>query len=220
MKLKAGRELSQLEIIKRLNLMEIEYNPNIMGKKYYIDLYNKAIQSSQNVEKIKNDVEKDKMYMDFYNQKLKKKNECSFEIAKIKNNNKNKLQTNNNYNKYILCDTTTTTTYGGKKNFNFFSNFNNSLMNKIVIGHLCFTTYDYAINNKNDLSKIVDKIMIHLNEIKKTALIKIYPDIKKRIIDMFNIIENSIADKYSFIPYLLFIILLYILLFIINKKRK
>ena len=53
MKLKAGRELSQLEIIKRLNLMEIEYNPNIMGKKYYIDLYNKAIQSSQNVEKIK-----------------------------------------------------------------------------------------------------------------------------------------------------------------------
>jgi hypothetical protein len=220
MKLKAGRELSQLEIIKRLNLMEIEYNPNIMGKKYYIDLYNKAIQSSQNVEKIKNDVEKDKMYMDFYNQKLKKKNECSFEIAKIKNNNKNKLQTNNNYNKYFLCDTTTTTTYGGKKNFNFFSNFNNSLMNKIVIGHLCFTTYDYAINNKNDLSKIVDKIMIHLNEIKKTALIKIYPDIKKRIIDMFNKIENSIADKYSFIPYLLFIILLYILLFIINKKRK
>jgi hypothetical protein len=220
MKLKAGRELSQLEIIKRLNLMEIEYNPNIMGKKYYIDLYNKAIQSSQNVEKIKNDVEKDKMYMDFYNQKLKKKNECSFEIAKIKNNNKNKLQTNNNYNKYFLCDTTTTTTYGGKKNFNFFSNFNNSLMNKIVIGHLCYTTYDYAINNKNDLSKIVDKIMIHLNEIKKTALIKIYPDIKKRIIDMFNKIENSIADKYSFIPYLLFIILLYILLFIINKKRK
>jgi hypothetical protein len=220
MKLKAGRELSQLEIIKRLNLMEIEYNPNIMGKKYYIDLYNKAIQSSRNVEKIKNDVEKDKMYMDFYNQKLKKKNECSFEIAKIKNNNKNKLQTNNNYNKYILCDTTITTTYGGKKNFNFFSNFNNSLMNKIVIGHLCFTTYDYAINNKNDLSKIVDKIMIHLNEIKKTALIKIYPDIKKRIIDMFNKIENSIADKYSFIPYLLFIILLYILLFIINKKRK
>ena len=220
MKLKAGRELSQLEIIKRLNLMEIEYNPNIMGKKYYIDLYNKAIQSSRNVEKIKNDVEKDKMYMDFYNQKLKKKNECSFEIAKIKNNNKNKLQTNNNYNKYILCDTTTTTTYGRKKNFNFFSNFNNSLMNKIVIGHLCFTTYDYAINNKNDLSKIVDKIMIHLNEIKKTALIKIYPDIKKRIIDMFNKIENSIADKYSFIPYLLFIILLYIVLFIINKKRK
>ena len=219
MKLKAGRELSQLEIIKRLNLMEIEYNPNIMGKKYYIDLYNKAIQSSRNVEKIKNDVEKDKMYMDFYNQKLKKKNECSFEIGKTKNNNK--VQTNNNYNKYFLADTTTTTTtYGGKKNFNFFSNFNNSLMNKIVISHLCFTTYDYAINNKNDLSKIVDKIMIHLNEIKKTALIKIYPDIKKRIIDMFNKIENSIADKYSFIPYLLFIILLYILLFIINKKRK
>ena len=80
MKLKDGKELSQLEIIKRLNLMGIGYNPEIIGKKYYIDLYNEAIRSSKNKLKIKNDIEKDQIYMNFYNQKLRKRKECYFQI--------------------------------------------------------------------------------------------------------------------------------------------
>ncbi len=213
MKLKAGRELSQLEIIKRLNLMEIEYNPTIMGKKYYIDLYNKAIESPINIEKIKNDIKKDKMYMDFYNQKLKKKTECSFEIGTTKNN-KDIHNNNNNYKKYIFGNNIT---YGEKKHF--FSDFNSGLMNKIVISHLCYTTYEYANNNKNKISKIFSNIMIPINAIKKTTLLYIYPEIKKKIIDICTIFENSIIDKFSFIPYLVFIIILLVLIFIIKKKK-
>ena len=66
MKFKNGKELSYLELIKRLNIMGVEYNSNIIGKKYYIDLYNNAIKSSKNKEKIKNDIEKDQIYINFY----------------------------------------------------------------------------------------------------------------------------------------------------------
>ena len=54
MKLKSGKDLSQLEIIKRLNTMGIEYNSDIIGKNYYIKLYNEAIQSNENT--IKNNI--------------------------------------------------------------------------------------------------------------------------------------------------------------------
>ena len=45
MRMKSGKELTHLEIIKRLNLMGVNYDSSIIGKKYYIDLYNKEIQS-------------------------------------------------------------------------------------------------------------------------------------------------------------------------------
>ena len=35
--------------------MGIEYNSDIIGKNYYIDLYNEAIKSSENLAKIKNE---------------------------------------------------------------------------------------------------------------------------------------------------------------------
>ena len=60
MKLKDGRDLSHLEIIKRLNIMGIGYNPDIIGKNYYIDLYNKAIKSPSNIEKIKKEIKSEK----------------------------------------------------------------------------------------------------------------------------------------------------------------
>ena len=51
--MKSGKELTQLEIMKRLNTMGIEYNSDIIGKNYYINLYDEAISSSVNVLKIK-----------------------------------------------------------------------------------------------------------------------------------------------------------------------
>ena len=212
MKLKNGRELSILEIIKRLNIMGIEYNSDIIGKKYYIELYDKAIKSPSNLEKIKNDINKDKMYMDFYNQKLKKKTECSFIIG----NENNLLYNNipNNNNKYILTDNIKC------RKKNFFNDFNGGLMNKIVTGHLCFTAYDYAVNNKNKFENIINKIMIPINELKKSKLINIYPDIKKEIFEIMNKFEKLNIDKFSIIAFLILIILTYILIRLVLKKNK
>ena len=81
MKLKSGKDLSQYEIKKRLNTMGIKYNSDIIGKNYYINLYDEAILSNSNIMKIKNDLDKDKMYTDFYNKKLRKVNECSLRIC-------------------------------------------------------------------------------------------------------------------------------------------
>ena len=105
MKLKSGKELSQLEIMKRLNAMEIKYNSDIIGKNYYINLYDEAIQSNSNLMKIMTDLNKDKMHTDFYNQKLRKVNECSLRICD--NNNKNLYKYALHNNNLILrknCD--------------------------------------------------------------------------------------------------------------------
>ena len=63
--------------------MGIGYDSDIIGKNYYIELYNKAIKTPLNREKIKSEIKKDEIYMNFYNQKLRKRNECSFEINNI-----------------------------------------------------------------------------------------------------------------------------------------
>ena len=136
MKLKDGKYLSHLEIIKRLNLMGIGYDSDIIGKNYYIELYNKAIKTPLNREKIKSEIKKDEIYMNFYNQKLRKRNECSFEISNISYNNK----IDNNY-KYNFHEN------NNSKKIPFFDEFNGALMNNILFSHLCYTTYDYAKNN-------------------------------------------------------------------------
>ena len=71
MRLKSGKELPQFVLLKRLNLMGVNYNKNILGKNYYADLYDKEIKSIENQFKIKNELEKDSAYQNYFNQKLK-----------------------------------------------------------------------------------------------------------------------------------------------------
>ena len=212
MKLKDGKELSQLEIIKRLNIMGIGYNPEIIGKKYYIDLYNEAIRSSKNKQKIKKDIEKDQMYLDFYNQKLRKRKECSFAI----NTEKNILYNNiNNYDyKYNFNDNN----LNNKKYF--FTDFNGGLLNKIAMAHLCYSTYDYARNNTNQFEKIYNKFIIPINAIKKFTTINIYPEIKKRILQLLDIIDSLIIDEYSYMIFLSFLMVILTVFILIIKRYK
>ena len=214
MKLKDGKGLSYLEIIKRLNLMGIEYNSDIIGKKYYIDLYNKAIQSPFNQEKIKKDLEKDKIYMDFFNQKLKKRKECSFEISNHKNLMYNNCQNNQNDNEYNFND---------KNIYNkkiFFGNFNGALAGNIVLSHLCLTTFNYTRYNIKKYENICKKIMIPIHAIKKFTTINIYPEIKKGLQELINIIDNLIVNEYNYIIYFCFIIFLFIIIKYIIKRIK
>ena len=213
MKLKSGKELSQLEIIKRLNLMGVNYNSDIIGKNYYINLYNKSIQSEQNKTKIKNELEKDQLYIDFYNQKLRKRNECSFEI----NINENLSNTNIRNNKY-------------KKNFNenfpnqnktFFGDFNTPLFKKIIFSHLCFNAYEYSIKNKNKIEKIYNKFIIPIQAIKKYTILNIYPEIKKGIFEIIKFMDKFMIDKYNIIIIIIFIVLVvYVFLYIKKLKIK
>ena len=129
MKMKSGKELTQLEIMKRLNTMGIEYNSDIIGKNYYINLYDEAIRSSVNVLKIKKDIEKDKLYAAIYTQKLRKVNECTLkldnDINKINYINDQENKSNrNNVNKNLE-----------KKGF--FSDFDGSFFAKINLGSNC-----------------------------------------------------------------------------------
>ena len=94
MKLKSGKDLSQLEIMKRLNTMGIKYNPDIIGKNYYINLYDKEINSPINQEKIKNELEKDKIYIEYLNNNLRIRKESSIKYFVGKKN----TQSNNNRN--------------------------------------------------------------------------------------------------------------------------
>lgn len=208
MKLKDGKYLSHLEIIKRLNLMGIGYDSDIIGKNYYIELYNKAIKTPLNREKIKSEIKKDEIYMNFYNQKLRKRNECSFEINNISYNNK----IDNNY-KYNFHEN------NNSKKIPFSGEFNGALMNNILFSHLCYTTYDYAKNNKNKIGKILNKVSIPINAIKKYSMINIYPEIKIGIKKIINIIDNNlIGDKYNYIIYFSFIILIITVIHFIKKK--
>ena len=209
MKFKNGKELSYLELIKRLNIMGVEYNSNIIGKKYYIDLYNNAIKSSKNKEKIKNDIEKDQIYINFYNEKLKKRKECSFLIEKEKNIIDNNLQIYNNKNYKE--------NYNSKKNL--FRDFNGSLLNKIVLSHLCFITYDHAKKNSETFEKILNKLNIPIHALNKISIKNACSKIKEIIIELINIIDIIIIDKFSYIVIFSFIVILFII-FIFFIKRK
>ena len=209
MKFKNGKELSYLELIKRLNIMGVEYNSNIIAKKYYIDLYNNAIKSSKNKEKIKNDIEKDQIYINFYNEKLKKRKECSFLIEKEKNIMDNNLQ--------IYNDKNYKENFNSKKNL--FRDFNGSLLNKIVLSHLCFIAYDHAKNNSETFQKILNKLNIPIHALNKISIKNACSKIKEIIIELINIMDIIIIDKFSYIVIFSFIVILFII-FIFFIKRK
>ena len=205
MKLKSGKELSHLEIIKRLNLMGIQYNRDIIGKKYYIDLYNKAIESPVNIEKIEKDIKKDQMYTDFYNVKLRKRNECSFKI----NGEENMY---NNGDKFIFKNET----FCQKQKF--WKIFPGALFNKLLLAHFCFTSYNYGKKHYNKLEKIANMAMFPA--MKKYTMIYVCPQVKKIAIEVINFVNSLYIDDFDLIVFITFIILFFVILrsFVIKKK--
>ena len=208
MKMKSGKELTQLEIMKRLNAMGIEYNSDIIGKNYYINLYDEAIRSSVNVLKIKKDIEKDKLYAAFYTQKLRKVNECTLkldnDINKINYINDQENKSNrNNVNKNLE-----------KKGF--FSDFDGSFLQKLIWAQIA---YNFIEVNKNGINKIVNSLpkLIPIQAIKKDTLINIYPAIVSKINRVMDVLNNLIADKFLVISFLVFLVLI-IAIFLLFKK--
>ena len=209
MKLKSGKDLSQLEIMKRLNTMGIKYNPDIIGKNYYINLYDEAVQSNSNLMKIKTDLNKDKMHTDFFNQKLRKVNVCSLRICEKSNN--------------ICKDYLSSNNLVSRKNNSqkgFFSDFNGSLINKILIAQL---SCDFLDVNKEYIDNIkinIPKINIPFQAIKKDTLINIYPEIVKKLNTILDILNDLLAEKFILISIITFVILLIIILLIFHRRKK
>ena len=211
MKMKSGKELTQLEIMKRLNTMGIEYNSDIIGKNYYINLYDEAIRSSVNVLKIKKDIEKDKLYAAFYTQKLRKVNECTLkldnDINKINYINDQENKSNrNNVNKNLE-----------KKGF--FSDFDGSFLQKLIWAQIA---YNFIEVNKNGINKLVNSLpkLIPIQAIKKDTLINIYPAIVSKINRVMDVLNNLIADKFLVISFLMFLVLTIVIFLLFKKTLK
>ena len=211
MKMKSGKELTQLEIMKRLNTMGIEYNSDIIGKNYYINLYDEAIRSSVNVLKIKKDIEKDKLYAAFYTQKLRKVNECTLKL----NNDINKIN-------YINDQENKSNRNNVNKNLEkkgFFSDFDGSFLQKLIWAQIA---YNFIEVNKNGINKLVNALpkLIPIQAIKKDTLINIYPAIVSKINRVMDILNNLIADKFLVISFLMFLVLIIVIFLLFKKTLK
>ena len=212
MKLKSGKELSQLEIMKRLNTMGIEYNADIIGKNYYINLYDEAIRSSINVLKIKNDIEKDKMYSAFYNQKLRKVNECTLRLDNEMNNRNN---INKNENK---CNISNVNKNIGKQGF--FSDFDGIFLKKLLMAQIAYNFVEVNKKNINKIGNSIPKLLIPLQAIKKYTMINIYPSIVSKINRIMDILNNLIVDKFLVISFLIFLVLIIVIFLLFKKALK
>jgi len=212
MKLKSGKELSQLEIMKRLNTMGIEYNADIIGKNYYINLYDEAIRSSINVLKIKNDIEKDKMYSAFYNQKLRKVNECTLRLDNEMNNMNN---INKNENK---CNISNVNKNIGKQGF--FSDFDGIFLKKLLMAQIAYNFVEVNKKNINKIGNSIPKLLIPLQAIKKYTMINIYPSIVSKINKVMDILNNLIVDKFLVISFLIFSVLMIVIFLLFKKALK
>jgi len=208
MKIKSGKELNYLELIKRLNKMNIKYNPEILGKKYYIDLYDKAIQSTENIEKINNEIMKDKLYKDFFNEKLRKRNEYSFEI--IQSNHSNYNLSNNNMNNY---------NYVNKKE-GFFSEFNPKYIQNSLITTACFVSVEYASNHPKNVNKLLNKIKLPFQAIKKISSFTFIQKINNTIMKMANFISELSFDKFCLMKFFILILVIVTMVLFVLKKRK
>ena len=207
MKLKSGKDLSQLEIIKRLNTMGIEYNSDIIGKNYYIKLYNEAIQSKENLIKIKKDIEKDKMYSDFYNQKLRIVPECSLGFR-----NEKKIIKKTNFNTKNLVKN------NNKKGF--FCDYECSLWRKLMVTRIA---YDFVDANGEIIDKVgskIPKLFIPIEALKKYTMINIYPTFKTKLGEIMDILNNLFAEKFLLISIIIFFALIIIIIFLLYKKRR
>ena len=195
MRLKSGKELTQLALLKRLNLMGVNYNKNILGKNYYIDLYDKEIQSAENQFKIKNELEKDIAYQNFINRKLQPQKNTTLLFTKNDSNIKN------NSNKIFLTDFTkevfwTTTFYS----------FNYEKISKNVNSFLKFA--------KNNTS-------IYFNEINKIYKVKILPYIKEIMKFIFDLIDKyHLMNHCEYLLYFVFVLVIITTFYRVKKCFK
>ena len=134
--MKSGKELTHLEIVKRLNLMGVNYDSSIIGKKYYIDLYNKEIQSLDNQQKIIDELEKDRKYLEFLTNNLRIVKETSFKCS----SNKNKI--NSTFSNSNLVQ--------NSSDKYFFGDFNYKLGTNIMLSYNAFHLWE---QNKNSIKK-------------------------------------------------------------------
>ena len=192
MRMKTGKELTQLEIIKRLNLMGVKYDSNIMGKNYYINLYNKEVLLPENQLKIKNELEKDRKYLEYLTNNLRTTKEVSFEY------NLKKKDISSKNKKY------------------FFSDFNAILyMNALLYcNSLNFIEENHEIIRKN--------IKIPINAFKKFSSALAYPDINNAFKTFLNYIYKITINfnAYHYVYIIIFVCLLIILLSFCKKCRK
>ena len=183
MELKDGKELNKLTLIKRLNLMDVYYNPNILDKKYYIDLYNKEIQSLSNQKKIQNELERDQMYTDYFKQQLCEKSECSLNLS-----------SNNNLNNKV------------KLNENFFSDFDTNHLLGTLIAYYSMEVYEKFKDKIN-----YQKILLPIQAIKKYTLINIAPKIKNIFFEVVRCIDDKLRGKYDILIYFILLIIFFVM---------
>ena len=192
MRIKSGKELTQLEIIKRLNLMGVKFDSTINGKNYYINLYNKQIISPSKKEKIKQELEKDKVYLDYLTNNLRKTKGTSIEYLA----DENIIATNNLNKKYLFDD------------------FNIVLFNRIL---LFYNTFNFIDNNKKIIKKKLD---IPVNIIITFISAFACPEICNIYHTFLNNLEKIIdLDIYHYLHIIIFICVVIIFLFFSIKSR-
>ena len=184
MKLKDGKELNKLTLIKRLNLMDASYNPKIYDKQYYIDFYNREIQSLLNQNKIQNELGKDRIYADFFNQQLCEKDKYFLNLS-----------SNNNCNNKV------------KLNENFFSDFDSNFLIGVLLAKLSTDVYD-KLKDKIDYRKI----LFPIKAIKKDSIVNIKPKIESIFIKVINCIDEKLKGKYDILIFLILVVNIFVVL--------
>jgi hypothetical protein len=202
--MKSGKELTYLEIIKRLNLMGVNYDSSIIGKKYYIDLYNKEIQSLDNQQKIIDELEKDRKYLEYLTNNLRMVKETSFKYSS--NINKNRINS-------------TFSNSNSVQNPNdkfFFSDFNYKLCLNIL---LSYNSFHFWEQNKKSINK---HLSLPINAFKSFSDAYIIPNANGLIKVLVNLLEKIDVNlsTYQYLKMIIIICLSIILILFLIKCRK
>ena len=204
MRMKSGKELTYLEIIKRLNLMGVNYDSSIIGKKYYIDLYNKEIQSLDNQQKIIDELEKDRKYLEYLTNNLRMVKETSFKYS-------------SNINKNDINPTFTNSNLVQNSNDKyFFSDFNYKLCFNIMLSYNSFHLWE---QNKKSIKK---QLCLPINVFKRFSDAYIIPNANGLIKVLANFLEkiDFNISTYQYLKIIIIICLSITLILLLIKYRK
>jgi len=201
--MKSGKELTHLEIVKRLNLMGVNYDSSIIGKKYYIDLYNKEIQSLDNQQKIIGELEKDRKYLEFLTNNLRIVKETSFKCS----SNKNKI--NSSFSNSLVQNSS---------DKYFFGDFNYKLGTNIMLSYNAFHLWE---QNKNSIKKQLSFPINVFKRFSNTYIISNANGLIKTFVNYLEKIDVNIS-AYQYLKIIIIISLSIILLLFLIKciKRK
>ena len=204
MRMKSGKELTHLEIIKRLNLMGVNYDSSIIGKKYYIDLYNKEIQSLDNQQKIIDELEKDRKYLEYLTNNLRMVKETSFKYS----SNKNKNDINPTFSNSNLVQNSNDKYY--------FSDFNYKLCFNIM---LSYNSFQFWEQNKKSIK---EQLCLPISAFKRFSDAYIIPNAKDLIKVLVYFLEKIDANinTYQYLKIIIIICLSITLILFLIKCRK